>query len=355
MTPEQRKAWLLERRTGIGGSDAAASVGLSKWKTPIELWLDKRGELPDRQTEPMKWGTLLEPVVRQEYANRTGRSVMVPGRILRHATVSFAILTTDGIADGSRLYEGKTARTDEGWGEPGSADVPQDYMLQVQHGLFVTGLAVCDVAVLVGGSDFRLYEVPADRELQALLIDRERDFWRHVETNTPPEPINREDVKRRWRFSNGKQCQGADVDAGRALYLARCKALIKALEDEEKSATADLQGIMRDAGELLAPGGEVLATWNNTAGAERFDVERFKEEHPDLYRSYLKTAAGSRRFCLKLKGSDPWSPETLTQLLSSPSLPKIAAPAGTAPSPSPPKASGQSQSSNESRRKSKAV
>jgi putative phage-type endonuclease len=218
MTPEQRQAWLAERRTGIGGSDAAAACGLSKWKTPLELWLDKRGELETAESEPMKWGNLLEPVVRQEYCNRTGRTVVVPPGIIRHPTVQFALMTPDGIADESRVLQVKTARTSDGWGEPGSSDIPLEYILQTQHEMFVTRLPVADVAVLVGGSDFRIYVVEADSELQSLMLDKEAAFWRLVRDGEPPDVINHEDVKRRWRVSTGEKA----LRHGGAFQEGRC-------------------------------------------------------------------------------------------------------------------------------------
>src|SRR5262245_21334122 len=105
----------------------------------------------------MRWGNLWEQVVRQEYGNRTGRTVVVPPGIIRHPKVQFALMTPDGIADASRVLQVKTARTSDGWGDPGSGEIPQDYILQTQHEMFVTGLPVADVAVLIGGQDFRIY------------------------------------------------------------------------------------------------------------------------------------------------------------------------------------------------------
>ena len=312
-----RQSWLAARRQGIGGSDAAAAVGLSKWRTPLELYLDKRGELEVTETEPMRWGTLLEPVVRQEYANRTGREVHCPGVILRHPRVTFALLNPDGIVPGERLYEGKTARTAEGWGEPGSADIPQEYLLQVQHGLFVTGLPVADVAVLIGGNDFRVYEVPADAELQEMLIDREAEFWRHVEEGTPPEPLNREDVKRRWQISSGAAIRAQQDTVALVKQLSRAKQLAKAVEERIDELAATIQEEMGEAAELQSPEGKTLATWKNITINPRFDLERFKAEQPDLFRQYLKPAAPQRRFLLAKAANVAANIDTATKRLLS--------------------------------------
>lgn len=303
MTSEQRKAWLEERRTGVGGSDAAAACGLSKWKTPLELFLDKTGELEEtRPSEAMHFGTILEPVVRQEYANRTGRTVVVPGKILRHPRRTFALVNLDGIADEHRLYEGKTARTAEGWGEEGSADIPTEYQLQVQHGMFVTGLEIADVAVLIGGQDFRIYHVPADAELQEMLVDQEAEFWRHVQEGTPPAPVDRDDIKLRWRLSTGRSVQATPEVFAASLQLAEVKEALKHHEERKEVLEATIQGYMEDACALVGADGACLATWKNINAAPKFDMEQFKEECPELFKKYLGEPRPQRRFLLKAKG-----------------------------------------------------
>lgn len=300
MTPEQRIVWLAERRKGIGGSDAAAAVGLSKWKTPLELYLDKRGEFHQEETEAMRWGTILEPVVRQEYANRTGRTVEVPGKILRHPTFAFALVNLDGIADGTRLYEGKTSRTAEGWGEAGSDEIPIDPMMQVQHGMAVAGLAVADVAVLIGSSDFRIYVVPADAELQAMLLEQEAAFWQRVIEGNPPDPVNRDDVKLRWQRSNGGTAKATAEVLAIAQRLAVVKELRKAAEAQEDDLAADIQRFMQGTA-ALEYDSDTIATWNNINAAPRFDMKRFQEEQPEIWKQYLREPGPQRRFLLKPK------------------------------------------------------
>lgn len=326
MTPEERTAWLEERRTGIGGSDAAASVGLSKYKTRLELYLDKRGELETAENEPMRWGHLLEPVVRQEYCNRTGRTVVIPPGIVRHPTVEFALMTPDGIADESRVLQVKTSRTSEGWGEPGSAEIPQEYLLQTQHEMFVTGLPVADVAVLIGGSDFRIYVIDADAEFQSLLIEQEREFWELVKSQTPPEPLSREDIKRRWRTSSGLSVVADETIEAAANALAYTKAAISLYEGNAEELAAIIQGHMKDAAELRdSSGASVLATWKNIKATPRFDLERFKKEQPELHRQYLRDAAPQRRFLLKVKGSEVCPPQLPNALAQTPKLELAAA------------------------------
>src|SRR5580765_6718408 len=186
LTEEQH----AERRNGIGGSDAAPALGLSPYKSALELFIEKREprELSPLEQASFHWGRVLEPVIRQEYASRTGRVVRLPTGTLRHQKHQFMVAHVDGVTDDGRVFEAKTARSADGWGRAGTDEVPHHYLVQVQHYLAVVGFAVADVAVLIGGNDFRMYEVPADAELQQMIIDGEAEFWSQVQRGEPPEP-----------------------------------------------------------------------------------------------------------------------------------------------------------------------
>lgn len=265
----------------------------------MELFLDKRGELVnDGETQPQRWGNLLEPVVRQEIATVTGRRIVTPEHtLIWHKAIPFAFATVDGIADDSRLVECKTSRNGDGWGEPGTDQIPEEYQLQVQHCLAVTGLVVADVGVLIGGSDFRLYEVAADNDVQTMLFELEAEFWKSVESGEPPAPINRDDVRRRWRKSNDAAVQADQETLSAIEELRALKEALALAEDRADELAATIQFKMQEAAELLA-GATKLATWKNVNTSPRFDLEAFKAAHEDLWKQFLKPAAVQRRFLL---------------------------------------------------------
>lgn len=295
-----RAAWLNERRKGIGGSDVAAVLGLSPWKTPLQVYLDKRGEAEETpDNEAMLWGRVLEPVIRQQYAERTGRTVLVPETILSHPQHGFMLANLDGITDDRRVVEIKTSSVGKGWGEPGSDEIPEQYLLQVQHYMAVTGCDVADVAVLIGGSDFRLYEVPADRELHEMLVDAEADFWQRVIEGIPPEPVNHTDMVAKFgRCSIEHSVEAGQEEINALRQLKEIRAAIKALEADEEAAKIV---IMRAMGQndTLASSGKILATWKLAKASSRFDAAGFKSAHPDLYGQFLKVGEPSRRFLIK--------------------------------------------------------
>lgn len=296
-----RDQWLAARQSGLGGSDAPAALGLSKWKTPLALYLEKRGELaPTEETEPMRWGTRLEPIVRQEYSERTGQVVRVPEGLLRHPRYPWMFATLDGVTDSQRLVEIKTARTAEGWGEPGTDEVPQAYLIQVQHYLAVTALAVADVAVLIGGQDFRLYEVPADRELQELVIEQEAEFWKAVQEGTPPNPVSYADCVARYGRSSRSASVPASDDVLDALAkLRQLKTERDEMEAEEEQIKAIVLAAFGECDTLVDRTGRAVATWKLSKAPQRLDGKALQAAQPQIYAQFLRTGEPSRRFLIK--------------------------------------------------------
>lgn len=295
LTPEQIEV----RKTGIGGSEAAAACGISPWKTPLTLYLEKREEIPPFEgNEATRWGHLLEPVVRQEYANRTGRIVRMPSDTFRHPEHSFMLCHPDGVTDCRRLYEGKTARYDYDWGPDGSDRVPEDYMLQVQHNMLVMGLEVADIAVLIGGSDFRCYEIPADRELQEMLVEAEAELWDRIVRGDPPPAKNEADLRRMFPHSRAGSVEADDEILEAVSRLKALKAEEKALK-EQISETESAIKLHLGEYDTLTQAGKVLATWKSAKPRQALDTDGLRNAHPDIYAQFLKTGDPVRRFLLK--------------------------------------------------------
>lgn len=256
LTAEQ----IAERHSGIGGSDAAPCLGLSPFKSALELFLDKRER---REPSPIelsefRWGNLLEPVIRQEYSEKTGRIVRMPSGTLHHPKHSFMIAHVDGVTDDSRVFEAKTARSADGWGQEGTDDVPHHYLLQVQHYLAVTGFAVADVAVLIGGNDFRMYEVPADSDLQGMIIDGEAEFWQRLKDGVPPAPdFDRSDaadiMRRLYPGTDGRSILADDDARHHRIVMQNAQEMVSNYTKLAESARAHLLHQMGDASVLVFP------------------------------------------------------------------------------------------------------
>lgn len=304
--------WLDARRTGLGGSDIAAALGLSPWMSPYELYLDKLGELPPRpDTEAMAWGRLLEPLILHRYCERTHLRLSRP-RMLRSERFPWLIANVDGIGlppEGAyapvagRVVEAKNARArGDAWGEPGSPDVPTQYLLQGQSYLIVTKLQLCDIVVLFGGADLQIYTLHADRELQQMIIEGTREFWQHVMDQRPPPIEGIEDARRRWGKIAAKGIVTATPEDLRLVaQLRESMADAKVLKGDIEDAQAQLMARLGDSGDTLVHPDtkRPLLTWKLAAGAQRFNLDRFKEDQPALYAKYCAAGEGVRRFLLK--------------------------------------------------------
>ena len=189
------EAQLEERRTGVGGSDAATVLGLNPFTTAYELYLDKRGEAPPEDTEFLKearyWGSVLEQPVCDRYAEETGYKIQKANQLIRSKEHPHMIATIDRkvVGEDRRIgFEAKTAARPEGWGESGSAEIPAYIMLQCQHYLAVTGYDMWDLAVLIGNRDYRSYRINPIEDIIEQLIEAETEFWDRVQNGVAPEP-----------------------------------------------------------------------------------------------------------------------------------------------------------------------
>jgi len=287
---------LEARKKGIGGSDAGAVLGISPWKTPLQVYMDKVGAAdPIQDNDSMFWGRTLEPVIRQRYADVTNRKVVVPDTLITHPKFEFMIGNLDGITSDNRVLEIKTARSAEGWGEPGSNEIPDSYMIQVQHYMLITAIPVADVAVLIGGSDFRIYEVPAEPELMELMIEKETGFWSRVINRDPPEPITYQDMLLKYGRTSKESRVQADVVAMAA--VARLKE-IKAIAKEEDELKTVIMAAFGES-DTLMDNNKVLATWKAGNGSKRFNAKLFEAENPELYKKYIVRSEPTRRLLLK--------------------------------------------------------
>ena len=310
-----RDEWLAARRLGVGGSDIGAIMGLSPYRTPMDVWLDKRGEpQPISNAEAMYWGTVLEDVVATEYAKRTGYKVQRINGMMLHpqrpwmiANIDRAVVNPavagnvrwrDGRLTTDRILECKTANgfMAPQWGEPGSDNVPDGYLLQCQWYMAVTGTEVADLAVLIGGSDFRTYTIERNETLIEQMIEAGATFWQGVISGVAPDPQTVADAQRKWpQHAPGVSVIVDSTVAGACDALAEIaleRKRIEAVEDGFKTHVLKNLGAAEEATYM----GRKLCTWK-TQETARIDTKALKEAHPDIAQQFT-TKTTSRVFRL---------------------------------------------------------
>ncbi len=297
-----RDEWLDLRRRGIGGSDAAAILGLNPWKTPMDVWLEKTGEFTEDESqdnEKMYWGTVLEDVVAREFMTRTGLKARRRNAILKHRKYPFIIANVDRLVIGHKAgLECKTAGqySADNW----AMGVPDYYMPQVQHYMAVTGYKAWYVAVLIGGQEFKYYKVTRDDSFIRELIQAEIEFWRLVEAKTPP-PIDgtkasTELVKKLYPEAE----KGKEIDLPFEAFEL-IQQYEQAYEEEKRinlikdEAANRLKEMLGDAERGTIHGRTVI--WQNVS-SKRINSKALQKEHPDIYEKYAE-ASVYRRFSIK--------------------------------------------------------
>jgi putative phage-type endonuclease len=299
--PELKRVFEMTRSKGIGGSDVAPILGLSPWKTAYQVYQEKIGESDGVPDNPqMAYGRMMEPTIRQWYSNETGRSVTVPETVLAHPKHPFVLGSLDGITQDRRVIEIKTARSGSDWGEPGTDQIPTYYMPQVQQYMMVTGYVLCDVVVSISGTMPRIFEVPADAELQAMILEADIDFWRMVQDRTPPDPVSFADMMARFgRVANASTTMASQEGVAAWNLLKDVRARLKDLETEEEELKAILMGELGENDTLLGFNEKTIATWKMSKGTTTFDAKRMQSEEPETYNRYLVNKPGSRLFLIK--------------------------------------------------------
>ena len=197
-----QEEWQTYRRNqkGLGGSDIAAALGVSSYKTPRRLWAELAGVIERKDISHLpavKMGHKLEPIVADLFAEQTGLKVRRNNWILQHDTIDYLYANIDReviMPDGSRaVLECKTANYNSRKMWQGE-QVPKEYMAQCQYYMAITGASKCFLAVLIGGVDFEYWEIDRNEKIIADILEGAAAFWRCVETGAEPSLDGSEDA-----------------------------------------------------------------------------------------------------------------------------------------------------------------
>ena len=285
-----RAEWLNARKSGIGGSDAAAILGVSPWASPYSLWLDKTGKGVEKtETPAMRFGNLMEPVIRGQYEFINSVSVIEDKTLYQHPEHEFMLANLDGVVfqEGEALgiLEIKTSRYT--WDA-----VPAHYYAQVQHYLAVTNQQQAWVAALFNGENLETFDVPRNDAYIERLIEAESNFWDSVVNSKRPDvdgtEATHDALRKAWSPEKGKTVQIPNLATLIADRMI-AKANFDAAEAELKEAEYKIMEQMGDAEEAEL-NGTVRVTWKAQSRSS-LDSKALKEAHPDLAEQYTKTSS----------------------------------------------------------------
>jgi len=289
ITEQQRQ----ERQLGIGGSDMPIILGLSSYKTPYQLYLEKIGEAEStyEETELQEWGHRIEPMIRIKFAEKHGFKLRAPIEDAKYAPLC-DLITYDleaqvhpfndflrGNLDGfipelNAVHEIKCSNQfmANEWGEDGSDVIPMTYLVQVAHYCAVTDADCAYITVLIGGHDYREFKYTRNFELESKIIDAAKEFWHCVQTKTPPKPINQVDLKLMYPKHDPEKTVTIEPEVAEQLTtLADTRFKIKALSEVEEKYKFNIMQFMKDAECLTDESGRPIVSWKaNKRGTRTF-------------------------------------------------------------------------------------
>ena len=302
----------LDRSKYIGGSDIGAILGLSRFWSPLEVWMEKTGkETKKLDSLPLRFGSFAEEFVASEYSRSTGFDLIHDESIYVHPEYSFMSAHMDRfVLEGSdpsptRILECKTANPFSAgdWGEVGSDEVPMSYLCQCIWYMAITNINQVDLAVLFGNSDFRIYQIARDTELEAVILQKARHFWtEHVLKDIAPPAQSEADCQ--TLFSKGDPKKSLEAQSETLELTKRLALLNSEISTREDAISSIKQAIMNQMGEAetLTYQGKVLATWKAPKPSFRLDSKRLELEHPQIASNYKIPVQNSRRLVIKELG-----------------------------------------------------
>ncbi len=276
----------VDRASFIGGSDAAAILGVSPWKSPFMLYQEKIGEFKEEITPEKqkifdrghRWEPVVIEMLIDELTDR-GHDVQVIARNGRFKDLEHPFLAAE--IDLELLIDGETVNGEmktvhpfaaKDWGEQDTDEIPIYYTAQVSHGQMVTRRNKTIVAALIGADDLRVHVVERDDELIQIMRNKEIEFWKRIEKRDAPDPTSLEDIKLIY-----SKAGGGVVDADQKILeaftnLKNTKSKLKGLEEEKEAYEKEIKLFMGEAA-VLSYEEQALLTWRNNKDSVKTNWE----------------------------------------------------------------------------------
>lgn len=315
MNRMDRETWLKCRSQGLGGTDVAALCGLNPHKAPIDVYNGKRGLIgEDTQNAAMTWGLREEPIIAEHYADLHGVKLVEPGFMV-HPSHSWIVGTPDRLIDKTKKgLEIKTAnsRVAHLWGDDGTDEVPDAYLIQCEWYMILTGYPVWDLAVKIDSADYREYTIPENPALQKRLIEIAGDFWyNNILAGVPPEPDGSEQYVKYVQAAYPKDTGKMIAETPQLRELAMRYTIARTDFDVAAAKKEELENLIKSIiGEASGIEGDGWkATWKKTKDSVKTDyaiaLDKLADHGVDplVIKQVLTearfTAPGYRRFYFK--------------------------------------------------------
>jgi len=305
----------MDRTRFIGGSDVAAILGVSPWKSPFRLYQEKTGAYVEEITlakqrifdRGHRWEPVVVEMLIDELQDR-GHDVQIIARNARYLDRYFPYLACEldlelRIDGEEHNAEIKTVHpfAAKDWGEQDTDEIPIYYAAQVMHGLMVKPRKRAIVAALIGVDDLRLHQIARDDETIAAIRAKEVEFWRRVQERDAPPPETSDDVKWLYAKDAGEVAEADDELLRLIGELHFQKTTAKHAEAAIDRISTQIKLAMGNAA-LLLRDGRPIATWKSNKPSKKTDWQAVAGElsaPQELIERHTKIVAGNRPLILK--------------------------------------------------------
>jgi len=325
--------WRGLRRQGIGGSDAAATLGISPFMTARDLYYAKLGIEPAEPDESnwvqLEVGHLLEDLVARIFSQKTGFPIYPVKKMYRHPVHGFMLANPDYFTedrDGPAVVEIKTTNyfSKENWWYDGKEIVPVYYETQGRHYMSVVDMNRTYYCCLYGNSinDVIIRLIDRDMDYEAELIYHERHFWNDCVLAHVPPPYTEngdlilESVRRRYGSADAEASQIL-LDGGysddMALYLSlqaekgEWDRRARAIENRMKQIKGRIIDKMGTSCTASCADGEtayeISYKPSPRPNIDKDNLLRLKLQYPEIYDQFV-TVSDNRRFTVKPAAAD---------------------------------------------------
>ena len=310
--------WHAVRRSGIGGSDVAAILGMHRYKGPLHVWEEKHGRGDHSDSEAAYCGRKFEGVIAEMFGDRTGLELVPTPGTFQHierpwmlANIDRLVIERTPVLGYPDLVPLEVKNRSEYQLKDWAEDAPDEPALQAHWYTAVGGYSHSYVAALIGGNKLRWYRLERDEELIEHLVTYCGDWWqRHIVEGTPPPPdgskATTELLAHLWDV---RPDATAEIDPVEHMILTERRRELKARLTADGEDLVEVENQMRAAlgdAEVALIGGRPVYTWrqNGNFASARFrdaepelaaqyvhmvpavDTERLAADHPEIYRKY---------------------------------------------------------------------
>lgn len=298
---DDEKEWLAVRTKGIGGSDIGAICGVSPFTSARQVYFNKTGQFEEAlkpgaaASERMKWGHLLEPIVADEFASRTGKKLVEVGATFAHkdfswmrANVDRLIVDDDGKPYGILECKTTSEYNNDEWE---SGDILLSYVYQLNWYLHILDLKYGAFACLVGGNKFYYYDVFRNDDLiENTLLPAAKHFWyenvlKLVEPELQATDTEYANVTYAKAEKNSELVMDGDVENELARTVIECKKQIKELTSTMEEAQNRLKDRLQE--HELGYTQDYTIKWSPRTQT-RVDTEMLKRDFPEVYEKCKK-------------------------------------------------------------------